>query len=58
MTEPLLYLVIFCAGIIVGVILVRYGIRVGNRLTVAAMNSEPLDDRTVSRVLDIQDKTG
>jgi len=30
-------------GVLIRVALVRYGIRVGNRLTIAAQNNEPLD---------------
>lgn len=54
MTLAIAFLLVFCAGLIVGVVLVRYGIRVGNRLTIAAMNSEPLDEKKVSAILESQ----
>jgi len=38
-------------GIILGVILVRYGIRIGSRLTIAAQNGEPLDSPPVPGLL-------
>jgi hypothetical protein len=43
MREQLLYLAIFMFGTFWGVCLVRYGIRIGNRLTIQAMNELPLD---------------
>lgn len=38
-------------GIIVGVVLVRYGIRVGNRITIAAQNNEPVDMKPMPKIL-------
>ena len=51
MRQTAIILGTFCLGIVVGVILVRYGIRVGNRLTIAAQNQEPLDLRSMPKIL-------
>lgn len=38
-------------GMTAGVVLVRYGIRVGNRLTIAAQNNEPMDMEPMPDIL-------
>ena len=53
--EQLTYLAIFTLGTFWGVCLVRYGIRVGNRLTIQAMNELPMEMSKESK--DIQEFT-
>ena len=58
MSEPFVYLAVFVVGVVFGIIITHYGLRVGNKLTIAAINREPLDDRTVSNALQIPERTG
>lgn len=51
MTLSLIMLGVFCSGILVGVVLMRYGLRVGNRLTIAAQNQEPIDLKPMPEIL-------
>lgn len=57
MINALIILGVFCLGLLTGMITLRYGLRVGNKLTISAINNEPLDEKTMSRAVDIKDRT-
>jgi hypothetical protein len=44
-------LVCLTYGVILGVVIVRYGIRIGNRMTLSAQNNAPLDEPVQRTIL-------
>ena len=48
MTTTIITLISFALGVLVGACLIRWGISLGNRLTISAKEEIPLDEEVIS----------